>query len=62
MRFSDYFKMAVGFGFFDDGDFLSHPGPERFVANKGLTAIRQPYDSLVEPLFSAAFGFVLAIC
>jgi hypothetical protein len=32
----------------------------RFVANKGLTVIRQPYDSLVEALFLFVLPLILA--
>jgi hypothetical protein len=38
------------------------PGGRRFVANKRQTAIQQPYDSLVEAIFSAAFDFGFANC
>jgi hypothetical protein len=36
----------------------THPGVERFVANKHQTVIQQPYDSLIEALFPAVSGFV----
>jgi hypothetical protein len=39
----------------------THPGVGRFVANESSTAIRQPYDSLVEALFPAVLGFVWLI-
>ena len=38
------------------------PGGRRFVANKRQSGIRQPYDSLVEALFAAAFAVDLANC
>jgi hypothetical protein len=36
------------------------PGGRRFVANKRRSAIRKPYDSLVEALFPAGFAVDLA--
>jgi hypothetical protein len=35
------------------------PGGRSFVANKRRSAIRQPYDSLVEGNFLSSSGFVL---
>jgi hypothetical protein len=43
-------------------NFFAPPGYRRFVANKHQTAIRQPYDSLVEAVFPPDFGLVLASC
>jgi hypothetical protein len=35
----------------------THPGVESFVANKSQSALRQPYDNLVEAPFRLRFGF-----